>query len=185
MEHILALLSEYGLWVVFVGMLVEGTIVIILSGVLCHMGVLPCGSTFVVAILGAIVGDQIWFYIGRNYAQKFLSKFQSIEKQIKKLQEKVQSKADIMAVTSRFIYSGAIAFPLVLGIHNYSHKRFIVLDSIGVSFACLAGLSIGYFLSNNFQKVLGDINHFEHILFVIIVIVVGIKLYYSKKINKT
>ena len=180
MEDVLTLLSEYGLWVVFFGMIVEGTVVIILSGVLCHMGVLPCGATIVVAILGAIVGDQIWFYIGRNYAQKFLSKFPAIEKQIKKLQEKVQSKADILAVTSRFIYSGAIAFPLVLGIHHYSHKRFTVLDSIGVSLASVTGLSIGYFLSNSFQKVLGDINHFEHMLLFIIVVAIGIKVYNSK-----
>jgi len=82
MDHLLGLLSTYGLWIVFIGMIVEGTAVIILSGVLCHMGVLPCGSTLFVAILGAMVGDQMWYYIGNNYAQKFLSRFQNIEKQI-------------------------------------------------------------------------------------------------------
>ncbi|SFV63967.1 DedA family protein [hydrothermal vent metagenome] len=181
MEQILSLLSQYGLWIVFVGMIIEGTAVIILSGVLCHMGVLPCEETILVAILGAIVGDQIWFYIGQNYAQKFLSKFSSIEKQIKRLQEKVESKADILAITSRFIYGGAIAFPLVLGIHNYSHKRFTLLDSIGVSLASITGLAIGYFLSNSFKKVLGDINHFEHALLFIIVLIVIIKMYNSYK----
>ena len=177
MEDILTLLSQYGLWIVFFGMIVEGTAVIILSGVLCHMGVLPCEATIIVAILGAIVGDQIWFYIGRNYAQKFLSNFPTIKKHINKLQEKVQSKADILAVTSRFIYSGAIAFPLVLGIHNYSHKRFTVLDSVGVSLASITGLLLGYFLSNSFKKVLGDISHFEHILLFIVIMMVAIKFY--------
>jgi len=181
MEQILSLLSQYGLWVVFFGMIVEGTVVIILSGVLCHMGVLPCGETIIVAILGAIIGDQIWFYIGKNYAQKFLPKFPTIDKQIKKLEDKVQSKADILAMTSRVISGGAIAFPLVLAIHNYSHKRFTVLDSIGASLASMIWLSIGYFLSNSFQKILGDINHFEHMLLFVIVIVVGIKVYKLKK----
>ncbi len=177
MEHLLSLLSAYGLWVVFIGMIVEGTAVIILSGVLCHMGVLPCGSTLLVAILGAVVGDQMWYYIGHNYAQKFLSRFQNIEKQVEKLRKKVQSKADILALSSRFIYSGAIAFPFVLGMHNYSHKRFTLIDTIGVSFACIAGLSIGYFLSSSFKKVLGDINHFEHIILFMFIIFVSIKLY--------
>ncbi len=158
-------------------MIVEGTAVIILSGVLCHMGVLPCGSTLLVAILGAAVGDQMWYYIGHNYAQKFLSRFQNIEKQVEKLRKKVQSKADILALSSRFIYSGAIAFPFVLGMHNYSHKRFTLFDTIGVSFASIAGLSIGYFLSSSFKKVLGDINHFEHIILFILIIFVSIKLY--------
>jgi len=180
MESVLTLLSEYGLWVVFFGMIVEGTAVIILSGVLCHMGVLPCGDTILVAILGAIIGDQLWFYIGKNYGQKFLLKFPTIDKQIKKMEDKVQSKADILAMTSRVISGGAIAFPLVLAMHNYSHKRFTVLDSIGASLASMIWLSIGYFLSNSFQKILGDINHFEHMLLLIIILTVGIKMYNFK-----
>jgi len=180
MDHILSLLSEYGLWIVFVGMILEGTTVIILSGVLCHMGILPCDKTLIIAILGAIVGDQMWFYVGRNYAQQFLSKFPKIQKQVRKLQTKVESKADFLAVGSRFIYGGAVAFPIVLGMHGYTHKRFTMLDTLGVSLASITGLSIGYFLSNSFQKVLGDINHFEHILLFIIVVAVGVKVYNAK-----
>lgn len=177
MEHLLSVLSEYGLWVVFIGMIVEGTAVIILSGVLCHMGVLPCAGTLVVAILGAIAGDQIWFYIGRNYAHKFLTHFPSIEKQVEKLKSKVISKSDLLAVTSRFIYSGAILFPLALGMHDYSHKRFTIMDAVGVSLACMAGVSIGYFASVSFQKLLGNINHFEHMLLFIFMLFIGMKLY--------
>ena len=181
MDHLLSLLSEYGLWIVFIGMTVEGTAVIILSGVLCHMGVLPCGSTLFVAIFGAIVGDQMWYYIGHTYAQKFLSRFQNIAKQIEKLRKTVQSKAEILALTSRFIYGGAIAFPFVLGMHNYSHKKFTILDAIGISFASITGLSIGYFLSSSFKKVLGDINHFEHMILFIFIIFVSVRLYNGVK----
>ena len=181
MDNLFHLLSEYGLWVVFIGMIVEGTAVIILSGVLCHMGLLPCELTLIVAISGAIVGDQMWFYIGHNYAQKFISKFQKIEKKIEKVRKKVQSKADILALTSRFIYGGAIAFPFVLGMHNYSHKKFTILDAIGVSFASIVGLSIGYFLSSSFQKVLGYINHFEYMILFVFILFVSVKLYNSTK----
>jgi membrane protein DedA with SNARE-associated domain len=181
MQHLLTLLSEYGLWVVFIGMIVEGTAVIILSGVLCHMGVLPCGETIIVAIFGAIAGDQIWFYIGHKYAQHFLIKFPNIEKQVEKLKSKVESKADILALTSRFIYSGAILFPLALGIHDYSHKRFTILDAIGVSTTCVTGISIGYFLSSSFQAVLGRIDHFEHMLLLVFIVFIGLKLYNRAK----
>ncbi len=181
MEHILVLLSEYGLWVVFFGMIVEGTTVIILSGVLCHMGVLPCQETIIVAILGAVVGDQMWFYIGKNYAEKFLSKFPRIQEQVQKLQAKVAKKADLLAVSSRFIYGGAVAFPMVLANNGYAHRRFSFLDTMGVSLATLSGLGIGYFLSNSFQKVLGNISRVEHLLIVIIVVSVAIKWYNNRK----
>ncbi len=181
MEHMLSLLSQYGLWIVFVGMIVEGTTVIILSGVLCHMGVLPCEQTIIVAILGAAVGDQMWFYIGRNYAQKFLSKFPRIQLQVKKIQTKVHSKADLLAVSSRFIYGGAVVFPLVLGMHQYAHKRFTTLDTLGVSLASIAGLAIGYLLSHSFKKLLGDIGQVEHLIFFIIIFIIAIKLYITSR----
>ncbi len=181
MEHMLSLLSQYGLWIVFVGMIVEGTTVIILSGVLCHMGVLPCEQTIIVAILGAAVGDQMWFYIGRNYAQKFLSKFPKIQLQVNKIQTKVHSKADLLAVSSRFIYGGAVVFPIVLGMHQYSHKRFTTLDTVGVSLASIAGLSLGYLLSHSFKKLLGDIGQAEHLILFIIIVIIAVKLYTNKK----
>ncbi len=175
------LLSEYGLWVVFFGMIVEGTTVIILSGVLCHMGVLPCQETIIVAILGALVGDQMWFYIGKSYAQKFLTKFPRMQKQIQKLQAKVVEKADLLAVSSRFVYGGAVAFPLVLANNDYSHKRFTLLDTFGASLAVLIGIGIGYFLSNSFQRVLGNISRTEHLLIVAIVVFVVIRWYNNRK----
>jgi len=181
MDYLLSLLTEYGLWIVFIGMIVEGTAVIILSGVLCHMGVLPCESTLLVAILGAIAGDQMWYYMGQNYGEQFLSRFQNIQKQIEKLRKKVESKADILALTSRFIYSGAIAFPLVLGLHAYSHKRFTILDAIGVSFASIVGLSLGYLLSSSVEKILGDIKHFEYMILTVFIVFVSFKLYNSTK----
>jgi len=181
MEQLLTLLSEYGLWIVFFGMIVEGTTVIILSGVLCHMGVLPCEKTIFVAILGAVAGDQMWFYLGKNYADKVLSRFPALQAQVQKLQNKVQSKGNMLAVSSRFIYGGAVVFPLVLAINQYPHRKFTLLDTLGVSLASLAGLALGYFLSDSFKKILGDINHFEHILLFIIVSAVAVKLYYNYK----
>jgi membrane protein DedA with SNARE-associated domain len=181
MEQLLALLSEYGLWIVFFGMILEGTTVIIISGVLCHMGVLPCEKTIIVAILGAVAGDQTWFYIGRHYADRVLSKFPKLQTQVQKLQNKVQTKGNMLAVSSRFIYGGAVIFPLVLAINKYPHTKFTLLDTLGVSLASLAGLALGYFLSDSFQKVLGEINYFEHMLLLIIVAAVTIKLYYNYK----
>ncbi len=180
---ILNLLSEYGLWVVFFGMIFEGTTVIILSGVLCHMGILPCEKTLIVAILGAVVGDQAWYFIGKNYATKILNKFPKINKQIQKWQPLVKSKANLLAIGSRFVYSGAVVFPMLLAINNFSHKKFTILDTLGVTLASIFGLSIGYLLSNSFKKVLGEVGHLEHLLLFIIVVSILIKIYHNKKLN--
>ena len=181
-EKLISLLSIYGLWIVFFGMIIEGTAVIILSGVLCHLNILPCEKTLIVAILGAITGDQIWFYIGKNYAHKILSKSYLLKEKVNALKKKVETKAKWLAMSSRFIYGGAIAFPLVLGIQNYSHKKFTLFDIIGTSLASITGLTIGYLLSSSLRKVTGEINQIEHFMLLLIIIIVIISLYNYKKI---
>ncbi len=180
-EQLISLLSTYGLWIVFFGMIIEGTAVIILSGVLCHLGVLPYETTLIVAILGAIVGDQIWFYIGKNYANNFLSKSHILKEKVNNLKSKVETKAKWLAMSSRFIYGGAIAFPLVLGIQNYSHKKFTLFDIIGTSLASIIGLTMGYLLSSSLRKITGEINQIEHFMLLFIIIIVIISLYNYKK----
>ncbi len=181
----MTLLSEYGLWIVFFGMIVEGTAVILLSGVLCHLGLLPCEETLIVAILGAIIGDQIWFYIGKNYAHRVLSKYPLLNDKVEALKKKAETKSKWLAMTSRFIYGGAIAIPLVLGTQHYEHKKFTLFDTIGVSLASIIGLSIGYMLSSSLQKVTSEITQIEHFMLLLVIIVAIMLLYkYKKKSNR-
>lgn len=60
-------------------------------------------------------------------------------------------------------------------------QRFTILDAIGVSLACVTGISIGYFLSSSFQAVLGRIDHFEHMLLLVFIVFIGLKLYNRAK----
>ena len=182
MNEISPLLSQYGLWIVFVGMMVEGTTVILLSGVFCHMGILPLEQTIVVSIVGAVIGDQAWFYMGHHYAQKILSKFPSLNKQVTKITPSIHSKANWFAIGSRFVYGGAVIFPLALGVHHYSRKKFTILDLLGVTFASMIGVSIGYFLSDSVAKISGDINSVEHLVLLLIIVTVVIKFYKSKRV---
>ena len=185
MEHLMTLLRDYGLWIVFFGMIVEGTAVILLSGVLCHLGVLPCEETLIVAILGAIAGDQMWFYIGRNYAHSVLSKFPLLKEKVDALKSKVETKAKWLAMSSRFIYGGAIAIPLVLGIQRYSYKKFTLFDAIGTSLASMVGLTLGYMLSSSLKNITTQISKIEHFMLLLVIIVAIMSLYkYKKKLNK-
>ena len=185
MEQLTTLLSEYGLWIVFFGMIIEGTAVIILSGVLCHLGILPCEETLIVAILGAIVGDQMWFYIGKNYAHKVLLKFPLLKEKVDTLKDRANTKAKWLAMTSRFIYGGAIAFPLVLGVERYSHKKFTIFDAFGASLASATGLLIGYLLSSSLENATTQINKIEHFMLLFLIILIVLAIYsYSKKLKE-
>ena len=85
LEELTSLVSQYGLWIVFFGMMTEGTIMIILSGVLCYLGMLSLAETIPVAIFGALIGDQFWYFTGRYYGQYILHRFPLLKQRIKKL----------------------------------------------------------------------------------------------------
>jgi len=181
LHELTPLVSQYGLIIVFLGMLVEGTTMILVSGVLCYLGILTLGPTFSAALLGAVIGDHIWFILGRKYGQSILNRFPAFEQKSKKVFASVKSNANLIASTSRFIAGGAIIFPLILGLKHYPQKKFTLFDILGDSVWALLGLSLGYILGTAVEQLFGKIERFEHLLLIILVIVFGVWFFKYKK----
>jgi len=185
MEHLLQqitpLVSEYGFIIIFFGMMVEGTAMILITGFLCYMGVFSFFDAWVVSLLGAVAGDHFWFYLGRGYGKKIINRFPALQRKFTQALSLINSKADLVAPFARFIYSGAIIFPLTLGIENYPKKRYFLLDMFGDSIWAIVGLGLGYYFGNGIELLFGKIEKLEHFLLVIVVIL-GIVLFFKKKI---
>ena len=175
MEHLLSeltpLVNVYGLWIVFFGMMVEGTTMIIATGILCYLGMLSFGSAFLVAILGAIAGDQLWYFLGKNYALKLLDYFPSFKPRVAKLEESVQHKGALLSFSGRFIYGGAILFPMTLGIYKYEHKTFTLLDALGVMLWGFLGISLGYILGTSAEILFGKLEKVWHLALIVAFII--------------
>src|SRR5215207_9715938 len=78
-DHILSLIGQYGYVIVFLGVLLEsagvpipGETVLIASGVMAQRGHLGLGGAVVFGILGAVVGDQIGYWAGREGGRPFV-----------------------------------------------------------------------------------------------------------------
>lgn len=70
---LLDLFARYGYWVVFVGVMLEnaglpvpGETVLLAGGALAHFGRLSFGWVVVLAMCGAILGDNLGFLVGRR-----------------------------------------------------------------------------------------------------------------------
>src|SRR3712207_4159931 len=79
MDRILALIEHYGYLVVFFGVMLESTgvhlpgeTILLAAGVLVQRGHLDLGDTIVFGIFGAVVGDQIGYWIGREGGRPFV-----------------------------------------------------------------------------------------------------------------
>ncbi len=172
LHEMIPLVSQYGLWIIFFGMMIEGTMMIFTTGVLCYLGMLNPYSAFVVAVLGAVLGDQLWYFLGKYYGEFVEKHFTLLYKKIQTMKERVETKGKYLAFAGRFVYGGAILFPLTLGTYNYSHKRFTFFDLLGVSVWGFCGIFLGYLLGSSVEQFIVKITKVWHVV-VLVLCVVG------------
>ena len=184
LEELTSLVSQYGLWIVFFGMMTEGTIMILVSGVMCYLGMLSLKETIPVAIFGALLGDQLWYFLGRHYGQTILNRYPLFKQRIQKLEKAVKKRGTWLAFSGRFIYSGAILFPVTLGTYKYLHTKFTLFNTLGIIVWSVSGITLGYILGTGAEQVFGKIQKIEHfigLLLIIVVVVWFVKPYFKSR----
>ena len=79
MEQILRLIEHYGYLVVFFGVMLESTgvplpgeTILVASGFLAQRGHLDVGDAILFGILGAVAGDQLGYWVGREGGRPFV-----------------------------------------------------------------------------------------------------------------
>ena len=80
MDRVLSLIEHYGYLVILFGVMLESTgvplpgeTILIAAGVLVQRGHLDLGDVIVFGILGAVIGDQIGYWVGREGGHPFVS----------------------------------------------------------------------------------------------------------------
>ena len=133
---------------------------------------------------GAVIGDQTWFLSGHFYGERLLKRFPKLARHAKKIEPMIQSKADWIAITSRFVYGTRTISPVLLGSHGYSGGRFIMINVCTASLWALIGASIGYLAGKSAKQLLGETAQVEKILLVTLVILMLLWWYRHRKISK-
>jgi membrane protein DedA with SNARE-associated domain len=79
MDRVLSLTEHYGYLVVLFGVMLESTgvplpgeTILLAAGVLVQRGHLDLGDTIAFGILGAVLGDQIGYWVGREGGRPFV-----------------------------------------------------------------------------------------------------------------
>jgi len=82
MDSILHLISQYGYLIILFGVMAEsmgvplpGETILISAGILAQRGGLDLGDAILLGILGAIVGDQIGYWVGREGGRPFILRY--------------------------------------------------------------------------------------------------------------
>ena len=156
-ELILSNLQEWGYWVVFIGSIFEGELILLSSSAAAALGYLDIYKIFIIAFCTTVLVDNILFFIGHKLGIDWLIKrFHKLEP-AKNKAFKFLNKMDIFFIFMfRFIYGIRTISPLIIGSAHVKPIRFIICNIFSgflwAALGCFIGYSIsGLVTSDNFS----------------------------------
>ena len=188
---LLHLVGRYGYLVVFFGVMLEsagvplpGETVLIAAGALVHRGVLGLGETLLFGILGAVVGDQIGYWVGRFGGRPFVlrwGKYAFVTPERLGRAEGFFARHGGRAVfLARFIAGLRVFGALVAGISRMPWGKFALYNVLGGTAWATAAVSLGYFLWASIGLVDHWVGRFSLLLVAVLVLVVILRWWYRK-----
>jgi membrane protein DedA with SNARE-associated domain len=65
LPDILIILEKYKYWLIFPIVIIEGPIIVVISGFLVYLGFLNAYITYIILVIGDSIGDSMYYAIGR------------------------------------------------------------------------------------------------------------------------
>ena len=164
MEKILHLIEHYGYLLIFFGVMAEsmgvplpGETILISAGILAQRGSLDLGDAILLGILGAVVGDQIGYWVGREGGRPFIlryGRYVFITPERLGRAEAFFARHGGKAVFMARFFSGFRVFgALVAGMSRMRWATFFVYNALGGSVWGTAAVLVGYFLGRSLKAV--------------------------------
>jgi membrane protein DedA with SNARE-associated domain len=189
--NLLLLIGQYGYLVVFFGVMLEsagvplpGETVLITAGVLVHRGVLDFGDALFFGILGAVVGDQIGYWVGRFGGRPFVlrwGKYAFIAPERLERAERFFARHGGKTVfLARFITGLRVFGALVAGISRMPWSKFALYNVLGGTAWATAAVSLGYLLWASIGLVEHWVGRFSILLVAALVLAVLLRWAYRK-----
>jgi membrane protein DedA with SNARE-associated domain len=185
------LIGRYGYLVVFFGVMLESTgvplpgeTVLIAAGVLVHRGVLGFGDALFFGILGAVIGDQIGYWVGRFGGRPFVLRWGRYAlitpERLGRAERFFEQHGGRAVFLARFITGLRIFGALVAGISRMPWGKFALYNVLGGTAWATAAVSLGYFLWASISLVEHWVGRFSLLLVAAVVLAVLLRRVYRK-----
>ena len=160
MDKVLYLIEHYGYLVVLFGVMLESTgvplpgeTILLAAGVLVQRGHLDLGYAIAFGILGAVIGDQIGYWVGREGGRPFVlrwGRYVWITPERLGRAEAFFARHGGKAVFLARFFSGLRVFgALVAGMSRMHWRTFIFYNALGGAVWAAAVVSVGYLLGGS------------------------------------
>jgi membrane protein DedA with SNARE-associated domain len=158
-------IETYGYAALLVGTFFEGETFLILAGFAAHQGYLDIPWVILVAFIGTLSGDQVFFYVGRRHSalvQSILAIYPRWLNRVERVQSLIERHQTSLTFIFHFLYGLRIAFLVVIGLSRVPAGRFFVLNFFSaLVWAVSMGLA-GYLFGSALGMIIGDLKGLEN-----------------------
>lgn len=173
------LLLQYGVYAVFILVMIEGDITLLIAGVLAHSGFFGDYSFAQVLIWGTIGGcasDNLAYFAGRAFCEgvRELRFYRAAKPRLERLTNKF---GPLSIFLSKYIYGLRWAACVFYGVGRMPYLRFLLLSFASCFMWVFVLSGAGYFFSGAVMGLIGDFERLGKVLLVIVVLgIVGFYL---------
>jgi membrane protein DedA with SNARE-associated domain len=168
------LIQDYGYAIVFVGTLLEGETIVALAGFASYQGYLQLPIIIPIAVIGAVLGDQAFFYFGRYKGRQFLEKRPHLARRAEKVELMFGKHHGWLIFGSRFMYGFRAIIPMAMGASKLPALRFLILNILGAIVWAIFFSCAGYLFGGAIEKFLGKVKRVE--VYIIVTVLVTVLL---------
>jgi membrane protein DedA with SNARE-associated domain len=167
------LVSQYGYLAVFVGALLEGESILLLAGYAASAGYLSFQVVVAIAFVGATLGDQIFFFLGRRYGGGWRERWPRFDAQAQKVERLLLRWHGPVIILLRFTYGLRIAGPVAIGMTALRPWRFMLFNAVGALIWAPLVAGVGYLFGHAMERVFGEMRRYEEFGLLVLVVVLG------------
>jgi len=172
------LLFQYGLYAVFILVMLEGDITLLLAGVLAHSAFFGDYSFARVLLWGTVGGclsDNLAYFAGRGFCEgvRQFRFYRAAQPRLEKLTTKF---GGLTIFLSKYIYGLRWASCVFYGVGRMPYLRFLVLSFASCFMWVFVLAGAGYFFSGAVMRFIGDFQRLGKVL--LIIVLLGIVAFY-------
>jgi membrane-associated protein len=163
-------------FIIFLGLIVEGEVLVISTGVLVHLGALPLWPSLFVVLSGGFSKTFLGYYVGTVIRAKWshVKFFKFFEKRVREIVPKFKERPFWSIFVSKFIISANNIVILFSGFEKINFKRYLKAETFANLVWAPGLLALGYFFSYTALNVSREISRFSLVVLLLVILYITI-----------
>jgi len=157
LDSILQLVSTYGLWLIFLLAVLEGPIVTVIAAYVAALGKLDPVAVFLVLVLADLLGDLLYYLIGRSgrswVPRRWQPRLGLDGQRLDDLQSHFHGHGGKTLVIGKLTHSAGLFILVAAGAARMPVGRFLLFNLIATIPKTLAFMVLGYSLGYAYKTI--------------------------------